>query len=196
MKYDRVTRWLHAGISLGVAIQLSTSVFMNVPRPGVPLQEPGFHLFEVHRWSGITVAGFVLLHWLWLLTGHATGGWGHLFPWLSPARLRALAADVKDLPKWLMGALPGQQEETTPLAGAVHGLGLLLITCMAVAGGIIFFRMGPHGSMTPFVAKVREAHMYAGEVLWFYFGGHVGMALLHQLRGDRLITNMFNLVRK
>jgi cytochrome b561 len=196
VKYDRATRWLHAGISLGVVIQLSTSVLMSVPRPGGPLQEPGFHMCEVHRWSGICVAGLVLLHWLWLLTGHVTGGWGHLFPWFSAPRLRALVADVKELPNWFRGAFPGQQEETTPLAGAVHGLGLLLISCMAVAGAVIFFRMGPHGSMSRFVATVREIHMFAGEVLWVYLAGHVGMALLHQLRGDRLITDMFNLVRE
>jgi len=35
-----------------------------------------------------------------------------------------------------------------------------------------------------------------GNVLWVYFLGHVGIAVLHQWRGDRLITNMFNLLAK
>jgi hypothetical protein len=35
-----------------------------------------------------------------------------------------------------------------------------------------------------------------GGILWVYFVGHAGISVLHQLRGDRLITDMFNLVRK
>ena len=68
---------------------------------------------------------------------------------------------MKDVPNWFRGAFPAQQETTAPLAGAVHGLGLLLVSGMAAAGTVIFFGMGPHGSMTRFVAVVRELHMFA-----------------------------------
>ena len=102
-------------------------------------------------------------------------------------------SDIKDVPKWLKGALPGQQEETTPLAGAIHGLGLLAVSAMALSGMTIFFGMGPHGSMSHLVAQVRLGHSFMGNVVWVYFCGHVGISLLHQLRGDRLITRMFNL---
>jgi cytochrome b561 len=196
MKYDRVTRWLHAGFALGVLVQLTTSELMQVPKPGSPFLEPGHRIFELHRWSGISVVSLIVLHWLWQLTGHVTGGWGHLFPWFSASRLRALASDLKEVPTWFRGGLPGLQEETIPLAGAVHGLGLAVVSCMALTGATIWFGMGPDGSMSRAVATVREVHMYAGGFLWLYFLGHVGIAVLHQLRGDRLITNMFNPVRK
>ena len=196
MKYDLTTRWLHAGIALAVCVQLTTSIFMHVPSPGQPFVEPGYHFFLVHRWSGICLVTLVILHWLWGLGGHVMGGWGHLFPWFSLSRLRALISDVKDLPKWLQGNLPAQKEETIPLAGAVHGLGLLAVSAMAVSGSTIFFGMGPHGSMDPFVALVREGHAVMGGILWVYFLGHVGISVLHQLRGDRLINNMFNLIRR
>ena len=196
MKYDRVIRWLHAGIALGAVVQLTTSQLMHVPRPGHPLVEPGYHIFEIHRFSGITVVSLLILHWLWQLTGHVAGGWGHLFPWFSASRLRTLASDLKAVPTWFRGGFPAQQEETIPLAGAVHGLGLAVLSCMAVTGATLWFGMGPDGSMSRAVATVREAHMYFGGILWVYFFGHVGIAVLHQLRGDRLITSMFNLVRK
>lgn len=195
MKYDLTTRWLHAGIALGVCIQLAASIFMHVPSPGKPLVEPGYHIFLIHRWSGICVVGLVILHWLWNLSGHVMGGWGHLFPWFSRTRFLALLSDIKGVPKWFLGKLPPQQEKTIPLAGAVHGLGLLTVSAMAVSGSTIFFAMGPHGAMSPFVAGVREGHMWMGNILWLYFFGHVGISVLHQLRGDRLITNMFNLAR-
>jgi cytochrome b561 len=196
MKYDRITRWLHAGIAIGVMVQLFSSLFMNVPAPGRSFAETGYHFFSVHRWSGITVVTLVILHWSWGLSGHVAGGWGHLFPWFSGRRLRNLMSDIKDVPKWLQGAFPDQQEETIPLAGAIHGLGLLAVSAMALSGTTIFFGMGPHGSMSRLVALVREAHIYMGNVLWVYFSGHVGIAVLHQWRGHRLITNMFNLVGK
>jgi len=194
MKYDRITRWLHAGIALGVVVQLFCSLFMDVPAPGRPLAGIGYRLFLIHRWSGITVVALVMLHWLWGLSGHVQGGWGHLFPWFSGPRLRNLISDIKDVPKWVRGAFPGQQEETIALAGAVHGLGLLAVSAMALSGAVIFFGMGPHGSMSRLVVLVRQGHMYMGIVLWFFFAGHVGIAVLHQWRGDRLISNMFNLI--
>jgi cytochrome b561 len=196
MKYDLTTRWLHAGIALGVCVQLCTSLFMHVPSPGQPFVEPGYHFFLVHRWSGICVVTLVILHWLWGLSGHVAGGWAHLFPWFSGSQFREVISDVKDVPKWLHGQLPAQQEETIPLAGAIHGLGLLTVSAMAVSGATIFFGMGLHGSMSPLVAMLREGHMVMGNILWAYFFGHVGISALHQLRGDRLITKMFNLLRK
>jgi cytochrome b561 len=196
MKYDRIIRWLHAGIALGVSVQLCSSLFMDVPAPARPLAGTGYQVFLVHRWSGVTIATLVILHWFWGLSGHVTGGWGHLFPWFSGPRFRHLMSDIRDVPKWLQGAFPSQQAETIPLAGAIHGLGLLAVSAMALSGTIIFFLMGPHGTVSPLVAIVRQGHSYMGRVVWVYLLGHVGIALLHQLRGDRLITNMFNLLRR
>jgi cytochrome b561 len=194
MKYDRITRWLHAGIALGVVVQLFCSLFMDVPAPGRPLPQAGYRLFLIHRWSGITVVSLVILHWLWSLSGHVAGGWGHLFPWFSGPRMQRLVSDIKDVPKWLQGEFPDQQEETIALAGAIHGLGLLTVSAMALSGAVIFFGMGPDGSMSRLVALVRQGHMYMGNVMWVYFLGHVGIAVLHQARGERLITHMFNLI--
>jgi len=55
MKYDRMTRWLHTGIALGVMVQLFSSLFMDVSAPRRPLAETGYRFFAVHHWSGITV---------------------------------------------------------------------------------------------------------------------------------------------
>ena len=66
---------------------------------------------------------------------------------------------------------------------------------MALSGAVIFFGMGPDGTMSNLVALVRQGHMYMGRVLWVYFVGHTGIAVLHQIRGERLISKMFNLVK-
>jgi len=196
VKYDRGIRWLHAGIAVGVIIQLSTSQLMTVPEPGKSISGPGLSLFMVHRWSGISIFAMVILHWLWGLGGHITGGWGHLFPWFSKARFGALISDIRALPEWVRGRFPDQRAHSAPLVGAVHGLGLLAVSAMVVTGATLFFGMAPDGSMPSAVKTVTGVHGFFANFIWVYFVGHVAMALFHQLRGEPLITDMFNLKTK
>ena len=196
MTYDRITRWLHAGIALAVVAQLASSQVMAVPQPGQLVNQAESTLFSVHRWSGICVLGLLALHWLWSLAGHVPYGWGHLFPWFSVTRLRKLLSALKAMPAWLLGKLPAESDETIPLAGAVHGLGLVVATAMALTGSLIFFGMPSQGSMSGYIGVVREIHGFVANFIWAYFIGHVGMAVLHQWRGESLIGNMFNLRAK
>jgi hypothetical protein len=132
--YDRIVRRLHAGIALAAVIQLLTSQIMQVPQPGRALLEPRHFFFVMHEWSGMTLVTLLVLHWLWVSAGHIAGGWGHLYPWFSRSRLQALFASLKALPAWLREARSLKPEAMDRLAGAVHGLGLLTITGMALTG--------------------------------------------------------------
>lgn len=38
--------------------------------------------------------------------------------------------------------------------------------------------------------------MFTANFIWVYVIGHVVMAFVHQLRGERLITRMFNLIHR
>jgi len=193
VNYDHVVRWLHAGMALAVLIQVLSSLVMEVPQPGqVPL-EPQHAFFLIHEGSGLTLVTLLVLHWLWALSGHVAGGWGHLFPWFSRAGLRALLAALKALPTWLRDSSAVDDEVMYPLVGAVHGLGLLTVTAMALTGATMVFGMGPGGSMGTILHAVRWAHGFVANFMWAYVIGHVAMALLHQVRGERLITKMFDL---
>lgn len=193
MNYDRVVRFLHAGMALAVVIQMLSSLVMQVPQPGrVPL-EPQHAFFLIHEASGLTLVTLLVLHWLWDLSGHVAGGWGHLFPWFSRARLRALLAALKALPTWLRDSSAVDEEVMYPLVGAVHGLGLLTVTAMALTGATMVLGMGPGGSLGTILRTVRWAHEFVANFMWAYVIGHVAMALLHQARGERLITKMFDL---
>ena len=196
MKYDRLTRWLHAGIALAVMIQLASSLVMEVPQPGKLLNGVGQSFFAVHRWSGMCVLTLLVLHWLWGLAGHVPYGWGHLYPWFSRARLRKVLSALKAMPAWLRGMLPTESDETAPLAGAVHGLGLVATTAMALSGSIIFFGMAADGSASGLIGLVREIHGLIANFIWAYFVGHLSMAVLHQWRGESLISRMFNVLAK
>jgi len=196
LKYHRVTRWLHAGIALAVVIQLGSSQLMEVPQPGRLLKGAECTFFALHRWSGMCVLTLLFLHWLWGLAGHVPYGWGHLYPWFSGPRLRKVLSAIKALPQWIRGQIPAGGEETVPLAGAVHGLGLLVATAMALTGSTIFFGMAADGSMSGFLEVVKGIHGFIANFIWAYFVGHVGMAMLHQWRGEPLIVRMFNLLAK
>ena len=196
MKYGRTIRWLHAGLALTVLIQLFCSLFMEVTIPGRTAPEPGHTFFLIHQWSGITVSCLVVLHWLWLLADHPTNGWGHLFPWVSSTRMHLLKSDLKALPKWIRNGFPDQRTETLPLAGAVHGLGLLTVSAMALTGGTIFFAMAPDGGMSSLVMGIADVHGFFGGIMWTYVIGHAGIALYHQLHDVPLVSDMFNLVRR
>jgi cytochrome b561 len=193
VNYDRIVRWLHAGIALAVVIQLLSSLVMQVPQPGrVPL-EPQHAFFLIHEGSGLTLVTLLVLHWLWALTGHVAGGWGHLFPWFSRARLRVLLGALKALPTWLCDSRALDEDVMDPLAGAVHGLGLLTVTAMALTGATMVLAMAPDGSMGTLLRAVRWVHGFIANFMWAYVIGHVVMAVLHQVRGERLLTRMFSL---
>jgi cytochrome b561 len=197
MTYDRVTRWLHAFILLSIAVQLISSGLMEIPRPGrmIPASEVAF--FKIHRWSGITVFGFLLLHWLWGITGHVAGRWVHLFPWFSKEGLGKVISDLKSVPLLIREGFSGKadQDQGTAIAGAVHGLGLLAATGMALTGSVLFFGIRPDGAMNGYVHMVKEFHEFIAGFLWAFLAGHVSMAILHQWQGDRVISRMFNLLR-
>jgi cytochrome b561 len=196
VNYDRVVRWLHAGIALAVVIQMLSSKVMQIPQPGRLPLEPRHAFFLIHEGSGLTLVTLLVLHWLWGLTGHVAGGWGHLFPWFSRDRLQDLLAALKALPPWLRDNRAVDEEVMHPLAGAVHGLGLLTVTAMALTGATMVLGMGPEGSLGGLLQAARWVHGFVANFMWAYVIGHVAMAMLHQVRGERVLTKMFDLLSR
>jgi cytochrome b561 len=177
-------------------VQLTTSQFMELPDPEGIVPVIKVALFRLHRLSGITVLTLLALHWIWGLAGHAAGGWGNLFPWFSRERRGNVISDLKSMPSLLRGALPGQNYRGTAIAGAVHGLGLLTATGMGLTGSILFFGIKSDGTMNASASPVVEIHQFIANFLWAFIVGHVGMAILHQWQGDKVLTRMFNLAQK
>ena len=189
MRYDLITRWLHAAIAVTVTFQLLVSQVMKTPKPGRTIGDFEAWAFGAHEAVGLTVLGLLLLHWLWALTGHARGGPGRLLPWFSIARYRKLQGELKLLATLRIGAIA----ESGALVGAVHGLGLLAVSAMAATGGVIYFGMGADGSMSPLVHAVKESHEFFASFVWIFLAGHAGMAVLHQWLGHRTLSAMFRL---
>lgn len=190
MKYNQTTRWLHAGIALGVSVQLIVSLIMDIPKPGRPFVGLGAAAFEVHEITGMAVVALLFLHWLALFSGHIPLGLGNLFPWFSKQRLCAMTGEIKR--QWTQRR-PDDTQQASALAGTVHGLGLLVTTLMAITGTVLYFGMAENGAMPPLVKDIKEVHELTSNLLWAYLIAHAGIAILHQWLGHRTLADMFKL---
>jgi len=193
MRYDRTTRWLHAGIALGVTAQLGLSLVMEAPddqdevmASGLPLQ-----LFEVHEKIGMVLLVILVLHWLWSLSGHVQGGITHLFPWFSKDHMSRVKSEALALIRF---KLP-DPENSNALAGAVHGLGLLAATGLAATGAVIFFNLSRTGHMTPLGATFHSIHGTIAPLMWAYLISHFAVAVIHKRMGHTNVKEMFSLIK-
>ena len=189
-----MTRWLHAGIALGITAQLGLSLVMEAPddqdevlASGLPLQ-----LFEAHENTGMALLALLVLHWLWSLSGHVEDGFGHLFPWFSKERMGKVTNEAREALKFKVS----DPDVNNALAGAVHGLGLLAATGMAVTGAVIFFNLTVKtGHMTKLGETFHSIHGAIAPLMWAYLIGHVAVAVIHKRMGHTNVKEMFSLFK-
>ena len=190
MKYDPLTRLLHAMVALGVTAQLLTSVVMVYPKPGRPPND----WYEIHEAVGMGLLAVVSVHWLWAIgRSMARGEAMMLFPWFSHARLADLYDDIADTLKQVMqGRLPADSQPR-PLPSAVQGAGLLLALFLAATGTAMGLGMAPDGGLSPLLHAVKEVHEGGASLMWVYLIAHPLLAALHQLAGHKTLNRMFGL---
>jgi cytochrome b561 len=174
------TKLLHAALLLSVLWQLLGSNFIERPRA----QRPANAWYAWHEIGGLVTLGIVLLFWLWVLVRRRETRFAALFPWFSGARLKAVVADLRRHGAELRQLrLPGGEADT-PLASAVHGLGLLAALAMGATGAWMYTLPLPTG-------LALNAHKLMANLMWAYVVGHAGLAVLHQWMGHRVLQRMF-----
>lgn len=191
MRYDLTTKLLHWGIALSIVLQMLTSLLMEEPEADEIRSALEAALFEVHEYVGLVAFTLLLLRWLWGLSGHVTGGWQHLFPWLTAAGRKELIEDViREVPGWFKGQIPDPSEHDA-IAKTVHGLGMIIASVMAATGLVMFFAMDESGEIKGLAHDIGEIHETFSTFMWIFLGGHFFMALFHQLRGHDVLGKMF-----
>lgn len=194
MRHDLTTRWLHAGIALGVTTQLGLSMLMDAPDDKDEVLASGLPLlfFKVHEKIGMALLALLILHWLWSVSGHVQDGLGHLFPWFSKERMGKVVDEARETFKF---KLP-DPEVSNSLAGAVHGLGLLAATGMATTGTVIFFNLNVEtGHMTSLGESFHIIHGTIAPLMWAYLIGHFAVAVIHKRMGHTNVKEMFSLFK-
>ena len=173
------TRVLHGALLVSVLWQLVGSNFIERPRAN----QPGNLFYEVHEIVGLATLALVLSFWLWTAFRRRETPFAALFPWFSAVRLKAAGADLgRHWAELKQRRLPGGEADT-PLASAVHGLGLLAALAMGATGAWLYTLSIPGG-------LVLEIHKLVANLMWAYVVGHAGLAVVHQLTGHRVLQRM------
>ena len=181
LRRSRATRIIHLLLLLSVLNQLVGSQFMAFPFPG----DPPSWIFSLHEYVGLASLGFVAAFWAWTLVRRGETRFGRLLPWFSRARLADMFGDLAaQLGRLAAGRLP--DDEDGALASAVHGLGLLTITAMALTGTVFFVLEG-----TPAARLALQLHKLIANLAWVYLIAHAAIAMLHHLLGSDIFARMF-----
>lgn len=185
------TRLVHAGLASAVVLQLATSLVMQVPRPG----RPANFAFDLHQIFGVAALVCALGFWVVIVTRIAGTDAGRLVPWFSGTRLAALRADI--VAHWAAARrlrLPDYDPEGA-LASAVHGLGLLLMTYMAISGTMYLIAPRIGYEESPLLHSAMDLHAAFGNLVWAYLIGHAGLAAIHHFTSGLRIGEMWSLRR-
>jgi cytochrome b561 len=181
---SHVTRFLHLLLLVMVLHQLLGSQIMERPLPG---DEPAWP-FVLHEWIGIATLGPLAAFWLWtLIRDRRETPLNRLLPWFSIAGWRAVVVDALRTAGRLLGARYDDDHADGALASAVHGLGVLVASAMALTGSAYFF-IFEGTSDGRFVLGLHKA---AANLMWAFVIGHAGAAALHVLLGDGVLSRMF-----
>lgn len=181
------TRILHTALTIAILHQLVVSWFMERPRPG-----GGGNLgYELHQAIGLASIGILGLFWAWTVVRQREHGLADLLPWFSVQRRRAVLQDIAKHARSLVQCRLPDPEDETPLASAVHGLGLLAATAMALTGLAVFVMMGQDGALVGPGRLFLDVHRVAANAMWAYLIGHAALALLHQVAGHLVLERIF-----
>ncbi|MGN6551471.1 MAG: cytochrome b/b6 domain-containing protein [Pararhizobium sp.] len=188
-RYGLPTRLCHIGLALAVIAQLATSQFMEGPHPGRPQNLA----FTIHEISGLTALFCAFCFWLVLAARRRDTPPALLFPWFSVRRIADVFRDLGRQFADLLRLRPPRYEDDSPLASAVHGLGLLLMSAMAVTGTVWFVAHLASIPRNPVLRFDMTIHHLFANLVWAYLIGHALLALLHHVAGQSSLTKMWSL---
>ncbi|MDX8395769.1 MAG: cytochrome b/b6 domain-containing protein [Mariprofundaceae bacterium] len=189
MRINTNIRVLHFSIVVTVIYQLASSIWMAPPEPGKLV---GFDavLFSWHVFF-IGWAAFILGCVYAMVKFTEGDDWGRMIPWFSGERRAAFFKSARrELPDVLTGKL-APPEKKGALAGAVHGLGFLLLIALGSTGGYVMNGVRTDGSMTADMNLMLYLHETFGILIWAFLASHVLMVLYHLVLGHPKVLDIF-----
>lgn len=181
MRHPLIVRILHLALIAGIAVQLFTSEFMKTPRPGRVLTDWQLGNFVVHDRAGLILLGVVAAFALRRVAMRRRGGLSVFVPWARAQGRAALAQEGAAL-------LRSPREASQRLfqtARTVQGLGLALLVFLGASGWTMHGPLGRGERLVGAMHLLKEAHEFAGDLLWFWLALHLALALPPLLLGRR-----------
>ncbi len=192
--YHPTTRWLHAGLMLGVTCQFSFAAIMAHPdEKGSALGE----LFmQTHRTGGLVVAAIVVANLIWAILPRGNPTHRQISVLVSAAHWREALSILKLLPAMLLR----KRELIRPgnaLALVFEMLGLLMMTAMATTGTVIWnLWSGPGSKVSPELELLMETHAFFALLLLIYLAGHISIAIAHLRTGEPVFYRILPFMKK
>ncbi|WP_197280851.1 cytochrome b/b6 domain-containing protein [Bosea vaviloviae] len=178
-----VTKIMHALLLITVVHQLAVSLLMEGPRPG----RSADIFFTLHEYGGYAAFVVLCVFWIWSIVRRGETKLGALFPWFSGDRIKAVVADLRlHATELRRRRLPAADDR--PLASAIHGLGLLTVTLMALTGVLPAVGLVSPGSGQLLIST----HKLFANLMWAYLIAHAGLAVVHEVIGERVLPKMFS----
>jgi cytochrome b561 len=188
-KHSFATRLVHACLAITIMTNLALSLVMRGPRRG----QAGDWFYGIHQYIGIAALVFAFGFFCVLVVRKHGTDRGALFPWLSADRLSALWADIKAHGAAAIKLRLPSYDDHSPLASAVHGLGLLLMAAMAVTGAVVFFAPYLNAQTSAVAGWALDIHHLLANLAWAYLTGHAGLAVIHHYSQNLRVTEMWSL---
>ena len=191
-RFSAPTRLLHAGIALAIITQLLTSLVLRPEEHG----QAGNVYFEVHEYAGL--AAFALLAGFWVLVAIRRRGTeaGALWAWFSARRLAALRDDLGAHLTSLRQLRFPCHDDHAALPSAIHGLGIALMSAMAVTGTLYYVVNQGDPDAGGFVGVLMFIHTSLANLVWAYLIGHEGLAVIQHFFNDYSLLNMWALRKR
>lgn len=188
-KHNLATRLVHAGLGIAIISNLALSLMMQGPRQG----QAGDWLFNIHQYVGIAALICAFAFWSVLMVRNHGTERGALFPWFTPDRRTAFWTDVKAHIAAARRLRLPDYDDHSPLASAVHGLGLLLMTTMAATGAVYFAAPYFNAQTSAAVSFDLDIHRLLANLAWAYLIGHAGLAVIHHYSQNLSLAEMWSL---
>lgn len=186
---SRTTRWLHLLLATLVVHQMIMSTLMQVPN--AQHHRAGNLWWQFHEVGGLSCFVILLLFWVWSMArGARETRFGDWFPWFSSDSRAALWHDVGDYLRTAMRLRLPVPGAATPLASAVQGIGLLLVSVLAATGTLFWVGAQLGGDWPARVHWARQLHGALGNLVWYYLTLHAGAAVIHVFFGHRVLKPM------
>jgi hypothetical protein len=182
------TRMLHAALAGTILVQLVSSQFMNPDGAGNTA-------FVVHQWTGLAATGLVATFWANTMLRQRGTPLAQILPWFSSAARVAVWQDFASHIAALKARKMPAHGDSSPFASAIHGLGLLLMTAMAVSGFVYYFINSGDPDAGGLVGVTMLVHTTLANLVWAYLIAHAGMGFLAHVAGTLPLGHMWSLGR-
>jgi cytochrome b561 len=168
--FPKAIGFVHWGVAICVIGAIISSLFVDISDPDSDLS------IIIHVRIGYGVAFFLLCQWFLLSFKRYKPVREHVFPYHLEGR-KCIAADLHLL---MQGKLPPTGCRSGA-SGLVEGLGILLLTWMALTGLIFHFGAVYGVDKTSLMLLIRNIHNFFSFFVWVFVIGHGGMAVVHRI---------------